>query len=310
MFTVLILFACSAFADTPQEPIEAQRASEFLHQAPAKTFELTGDLEYDALKAKLNDGTSFSESKFMLTPTAEYGISHFVSLGLSLPYIWLRTPSDLPPPGTNAVSWGDPELYAKVRIDGVGPGSLRFQLTYAQTIGDATTGKNYSGGKSFTPAIAYEVAIDRHLFGLREEYKFYLGNRTMSYEDEAVYQVSGGESLTSQLFYEYADETLTYGFSFSLINQSASKFQATQTIYDQLLQQGTPAAFNGMCSPIGNAMNFQAYFPIDIVPNFRLIPRLSYTVNEPIFRSTYPSLYGQSGSASGWQIGSAARISF
>jgi hypothetical protein len=310
-FILLTAIVWTAFAEDSTETNEPQQSSEFLHQAEGKTFELTGELGYDTITKSFDDGTSSTETAFSISPTAEYGFTHYFSLGFSMPFVRLSAPGGSNPQGTSAESFTDPELYGKLRIDGVGPGSLRLQLTYAPSSGNASAGKNYSGGTLLTSSIGYEVAINRHVFGLREKYSAYIGDRNVGYfSDVADFTVTGGETFTSQFVYEYNREPLTYGFSFSMSNQSTSRYKSNPGMLDYLASLGSPDPEAGTYTSANRTYAAEAYIPIDIAPNFRLIPSVTYTATEGLGELQYSTFVPKIGSAAAWQIGSAARVSF
>ncbi len=306
MNRLLLLFISMAFpilASAQEPPVTG---SEMQHQTDASVLEITPGARISISNAKYKPNAALSKANattFSASMQAEFGLNQIFSAGVDLLYGWQWF--DYAPSSAisnhHTVGWFDPSIFAKGKLDNVGPGSLRFQLSVAQALKDSTGANNYSGGTAVAPAIGYELYFGAHVVGARFKYKAQTDARNYSPSEDFKYKIKGGNEFSSILFYEFTSERIL-GLSLEIRSKASSKITADSPgAYDVNLVNGYGRTRD--YSNASSSYKLEAYAPVDINPSLRVIPSLAYEALGAYTSTTLASV-------DGWQIQILARWAF
>ncbi len=289
---ISLMFSVSAFG--------AAEGSEFQHQAPVSTFELTPTLEYKAFTTKLKavgfDKAEISELSEGLM--GEYGLNDMLSLGFLLKHS--SSDNKYSPSGatkdTSAKGLKDPDFFVNGQV-AAGPGSFRFGTHLSFSMEDRKTDASEksnmaSGGALLTPFVGYETILGPHAVGARMAYTLYKGEQKRSDSSSGTKvdsTVKGGEVLTTALFYEYDSQPVTLGVSFELQNQRSTKTTKNGNTTDN----NNPVSIYGL----------SVYAPVLVAPNITILPKVTYNAYGAYDSTNIDSV-------TGWTVQVGARFAF
>jgi hypothetical protein len=295
IFAIAVMFSASAFGADSQ----VAEGSQFQHQTAASTFELTPQLEYDSITLKLKS-TTLDKAEIVgpiSSVMGEYGLNDMFSVGLLLAYQSFDqkySPSGLVQ-DVHQKGLKDPDLFLNGRV-AAGPGSFRFGTHLSFSLEDSKTDSSgdsnaATGGTALTPFVGYEAYFGPHTVGARMTYTVYKGDRKQSDSSSGTQvnsTISGGETLTTQVFYEYLMEQVTLGVAAELNNIKGAKITSNGTSQDSSGSSGYSLA---------------VYAPWQLAPNVTLLPRFNYGAFTAFDRTNIDSI-------SAWGIQIGARFAF
>jgi hypothetical protein len=297
----IVILVCSNLAYADKKP-----GSEQQHQANAGVFEVAPGAQIYQLTSKYPSGSlnpRTDTTLFSSGVVVEYGMNSLFSAGFDFRYGWQWSDNaGVIVRDHHKVGWHDPSAFLKFKLDDLGPGSLRFQLSASKSLKEMNDSGNYSGGTKLKPEIGYEVYFGPNTLGVRFGYGAYIGAREYSPADEFKYKIKGGNDFTTTAFYEFSAAPYTLGFSLKIENVESSKMTAdSMAAYDVNIVSGVGATIDYSSST--SAYELATYVPVDLSPTLRIVPAFSYMA---------AGAYDSSGLSSldAWSLETTARWAF
>ncbi len=259
----------------------APTTSYYQHQALKSSLELSNAIQIQSQETNYLGEAKVKEKSLGGLLAAEYGLTDSAAIGVTIAYD--STTSDASTTGGSyshtSKGSADPQVYVKFhRPTSMGDlfyGGNFSMATEAKKV-DATGNSNASsGGAALTPFVGFERNFDLHTIGARAAYKVWIGERKI--EDDAysvnsalVYideKLSGGNLLTSTVFYEYRMSTITVGLAGEL-----QKIEAQTKTYDQEQSANTSPEVE----PANAKLLARLYLPVQLTSNLMIQPSLEY----------------------------------
>jgi hypothetical protein len=292
--------------------------SEYLHQTGAGVFDVqagfgqaAGDgailnnapTGYSMINVSIrNSSLKASENSLPINVMLEYGINQMFSAGLELAYgtgqlTYSGCPTGFSCNSQHVNGMYDPQLFFKGR-SAVGAGVIQYGAVLDVSVEKETTSStgdqnNASGGISFTPFVAYQMAAGPGTWGARLQYGIYQGDKksTDSSSGTSVPSTtSSNGNWVIDTFYEAPVAGITIGGALSYAQNPETKTS----------QNGGPKTGN---LDAYNTMGVQVYVPVKL-SSLTILPSVTYdTMN-----------FSQSNSVASSEnmieVGVAARMSF
>lgn len=275
-----------------------ENGSEYMHQAPASTPELTPFLSSKAEVLKGRNGGKVEVGGVATGVLFEYGLNEMFSAGARLgfeAYSAKLTPASGTVLDDTRTKAGMQDLGLFFHGRSGRDLSLRYGLDLGVALGkekfkDNGDVNSYSGGIAAAPFLGLEWVRGRNTFGFNALYMHWIADRKGEQEGSSTsngysYTYKGGGVFKPSVFYEADVSIVTIGAALSIAYSNDQEVR--QDGKDPDRSAGT------------TTWNLKVYVPVHVTPTITILPELSYgevsALNNAVYESDRTSTFQVAG---------------